>query len=428
VQHPGDRRHQAALDHHGEHHHDHHDAVEPARVADGLAEQVAPEQDRHGALEPREHQELLLVAPQARPGEQRADDDGADHEGQHRCQGDPRHPHVRARELAQVDGEPQHHEGDDLTEAGEAGVEVLDLSLVRRPPVADHDPRHEHGQETGPVQECSHPEEGQGARHRPERVETVTGQRNVAHEPEQRPAPEHTDHGTHHHLEGELADDLRERVTRELPCGEEAGHQGNAHRVVRAGLPLEDGAAAPGHLSLAEHGEDHGRVGRRNRGGDQHRGVPRQADHEVQEQRGPDSGEEGARDTDQRDGARGLAGLRPADPHASVEEDEDQGHGDQAVHGLLRRRVQVGKRLQRDRRGRQHQRGGGDAEPLGEPVGQHCRDHDHCGHEQQPREGVGVGHGAPLGEFCVRQSRCRPDFPAHLVRGMLPANPLGLIA
>ena len=101
----------------------------------------------------------------------------------------PRRPGSVRR--ASVDGEPEHHEGDDLGEAGEGGVEVLDLALVRRPRLADQDPGDEHGQEPGAVQQRGHAEQRERAGQRPQRVEPLPGQRHPPHEPQQRPAAEH---------------------------------------------------------------------------------------------------------------------------------------------------------------------------------------------------------------------------------------------
>lgn len=47
----------------------------------------------------------------------------------------------------------EHDEGDDLTEAGQAGVDVFDLALVGRASVADDDARDEDGQKPGSVRE-----------------------------------------------------------------------------------------------------------------------------------------------------------------------------------------------------------------------------------------------------------------------------------
>jgi hypothetical protein len=54
------------------------------------------------------------------------------------------------REFLEIDGEAEHHEGDDLAEAGQRGVEVSDLAFVGRPGViAERGDREGGGSEPG---------------------------------------------------------------------------------------------------------------------------------------------------------------------------------------------------------------------------------------------------------------------------------------
>ena len=77
----------------------------------------------------------------------------------------------------QVDGEAEHDEGDDLAEAGQRGVEALDLALVGGPLVAEQDAGHEHGQEARAVGQRRGAEQDERAGQRAQRVEALAGQR-----------------------------------------------------------------------------------------------------------------------------------------------------------------------------------------------------------------------------------------------------------
>ena len=79
---------------------------------------------------------------QAQPHEQRPD-----HESQRGAQHQAWHPHVRSGEVAQVHGQAQHHERDDLAEARERGMEALDLPFEGGTLVAQDDAGDEHRKE-----------------------------------------------------------------------------------------------------------------------------------------------------------------------------------------------------------------------------------------------------------------------------------------
>ena len=66
-----------------------------------------------------------------------------------------------------------------------AECEPLDLALVRRAGVADHDPGEEHGQEAGPVGERGHAVQQEREGDGPQRVQRLVGQRDVPEQPAQ---------------------------------------------------------------------------------------------------------------------------------------------------------------------------------------------------------------------------------------------------
>ena len=68
-----------------------------------------------------------------------------------------------------------------------------------------------------------------------------------------RSLPDRADRRADRHLEQEFAANLGERARAQATCADEAGHQGDPNRVVSAGFPLQDGAAAAGDLLLAKH-------------------------------------------------------------------------------------------------------------------------------------------------------------------------------
>lgn len=61
---------------------------------------------------------------QAQPDQHRAD-----HEGDHHAKDHARYPHLREDQLVEIDGQTQHHERDDLGQAGQRGVEPFDPRL-----------------------------------------------------------------------------------------------------------------------------------------------------------------------------------------------------------------------------------------------------------------------------------------------------------
>ena len=116
-------------------------------------EEEAAEQDRHGALEPGEQDEVALVASQPGRDQAEPDDDRPDDEGEHDAEDQAGHPDVGLVELVQVDGQAEDDERDDLAEAGERGVEAFDLALVRGALVAEQDAGDEDGEEPGAVRQ-----------------------------------------------------------------------------------------------------------------------------------------------------------------------------------------------------------------------------------------------------------------------------------
>src|SRR5664280_2469536 len=203
-QQPGDRRHRPALDQHGERHYHHNHVVQALGLRHPGSEQKAAQQDRHSALQAGPQHERALVAPQSHRCQHEADQHRSDEQGQRHRQHQPHHPDIARRQGSEVDGEAQDQKGDDLAQAGQGGVEALDLPLVRRAAITDDDAGDKDGQEPGTVRHRRQSEQGHRGGEGPQWVEPLTGQGHPAHEPQQRPTAEQAHHGAHRHLGDEL--------------------------------------------------------------------------------------------------------------------------------------------------------------------------------------------------------------------------------
>ena len=138
----------------------------------------------------------------------------------------------------------------------------------------------------------------------------------------------------------------------------------------------------PRDLALAEHGEHHRRVGRRDRRAEEAGGDPGEAERPVREDGDEAGGGERAEDAERRDRDGRRAEAPPADRRATVEEDHDQRHGRDLLDGRDRedeRREEVGGQRGDDeeQRGRRDRRAG--AELRGEQGGRKRARHEQDG-------------------------------------------------
>ena len=184
--------------------------------------------------------------------------------------------------------------------------------------------------------------QNQHAREDPQRVQAFARQRDTPHEPQQGSPADEAKSRAHAHLEYELTRDLRERTAAERSGGQQAHQQGDADRVVRPGLALQNRRGAAGYLALSQDGEHDGGVGRRDGCADQQRDVPAETEPEVRHGGDGRRRQEGPGDPHHDDGSGGGPKSPPADVHAAVEQDAQQRHGDDAFDGALRWRAQAG--------------------------------------------------------------------------------------
>jgi hypothetical protein len=152
-----DDRHEAALDDDGERHHHDDDRVQPGRVGLPGGEQEGAEQDRDGTLEPGPQHEQPLPPAQPDREQQQADPQRADHERQQDRQRQADAPRGPAGQGVQADGEAEHDERHDLGQAGQGGVEPLDLPLVGGTGVSGEDAGDEHRRNPEPCATAAAP-------------------------------------------------------------------------------------------------------------------------------------------------------------------------------------------------------------------------------------------------------------------------------
>jgi hypothetical protein len=84
---------------------------------------------------------------QPRRDEAERDEQRPDDEGEDSAYEQSGHPHVAPPQFVQVDSQPEDDERDDLTEAGQCGVEAFDLAFVGCAFVTEQDAGDEDGQE-----------------------------------------------------------------------------------------------------------------------------------------------------------------------------------------------------------------------------------------------------------------------------------------
>ena len=101
-------------------------------------------------------------------------------------------------------------------------------------------------------------------------------------------------------------------------------HQRDSDRVVRAGLSFEHRLDDAADRAVAEDGEHHGRVRRRDRRTEEAAHDPVEAERPVGEQRDESGRREGAHGPERRDGQRDGAKAPQPDRGAAVEQDHDE--------------------------------------------------------------------------------------------------------
>ncbi len=265
----GHGRDEPALDDHREEHDDEDDPVDRTPVPNAADQRERCEQNRDSALEPAPHHEQALASIQADGGEERADHERPDHETEEDREHESVEPDVVLDDRAEIDGEAERGEDDDLRQAGEGAEEALDLALARRRGVSDQDPGDEDRQEAGAVDRRRDTIEHACGGEHTEGVERRLGERDPSHQWQQRRRSSDPDRGAADHLDRELPDHDPEAAAvrrREL---DHPDHQRDPGRVVRARLALEDRAGAAADLPAGEDGERDRGIGRRERGAEQ---------------------------------------------------------------------------------------------------------------------------------------------------------------
>ena len=159
-------------------------------------------------MSPANSTKLRSLAGQPGRDQAQPDQDRPDDERERGAEDEPRDPHIGPAITARSMVRPSDHEGDDLGEAGERRVEPLDLPLVGRALVAEHDPGGEDREEPRAVGQRGDAEQQQRAGQGPQRIQALAGQRHPADEPQQRSTASHADRRPDGHLEQELAADL----------------------------------------------------------------------------------------------------------------------------------------------------------------------------------------------------------------------------
>jgi hypothetical protein len=181
--------------------------------------------------------------------------------------------------VVQAHRQPERDEGDDLGQAGQGGVEPLDLPLVGRAGITGDDAGDEHRQKPGAMRSRRRAVDEQGAGGHAQRVQPFAWQRHPAHEGhQQHPAGQPGPRADRQLQQEGTCDAAGVRGTERLAGGQQASHQCDADRVVDAGLALQDGPAAPGDLPVPQHREDRGRVSGGQRRAEQQRRPPVQAE------------------------------------------------------------------------------------------------------------------------------------------------------
>ena len=256
--------------------------------------------------------------------------------------------HSPPAQAGEGDGQAQRHEDDDLPQAGQRGVEALDVALVGRAGVPHQHPGDEDGQEPGAVGHRRDAVDEPARRQRAQRVQARPGQRDAAHHLHQPPAQDQADREAHGHLHHELGHHVERARARRGGQLEQAQHQRDPGRVVGPRLALEDGAGAALHLLAPEDREHDRRVGRSQRGPEQPRRRPPEVEDVVGGHGHQGGGGERPDHPEGQDGHGGPA--HPAQPqlHAAREQDDDERHRGDALDAQDR---EVGAQAGEERRG-----------------------------------------------------------------------------
>jgi len=134
----------------------------------------------------------------------------------------------------------------------------------------------------------------------------------------------HADRKPDPHLDRELFENDRDTsavLRREL---DHSDHERDPHRVVRAGLALEDRPGSSAYLPATEDGECDRRISGSDRGADQPGSDPRNPQDVVGGERDQPPCGERAKDAKRQNGLGRSAKARKADVQPAVEEDDDQ--------------------------------------------------------------------------------------------------------
>jgi hypothetical protein len=152
------------------------------------------------------------------------------------------------------------------------------------------------------------------------------------------------------------------------------------------------GAAAD--LLPAEDGEHHGRIGRRERGAEDPCSGPAEVEEVAAGERHQAGGREGAEHPERRDRHHRPAETRPSDPHAAVEEDDDQGQHRDPLDVFDRELPpQAREDLRRDRGREQEDGRRGDRDLLADPVREDGKREDRRDDEDNQAEMGELAHG-----------------------------------
>ena len=241
------------------------------------------------------------------------------------------------------------------------------LEVLRDLGVADHDPGDEDGEEPRAVAHRGEAVDHARAENHGQRVQRAVGERHAAQRLQHHDAGDGADRKPDAHLLQELPGDVgdaRGRVHGEL---DHPDHQRDPDGVVEPRLALENRPRAALDLLAGEDGERHRRVGRRQRGPDQERDGPVEAEQVVRRDSDERGGRERPDDAENGDRHRSGAELLQADARASVEEDRDQRERRHPLDVLEREQARepIGD-LGGDRSDDQEQCGGGQPDPGGE--------------------------------------------------------------
>ncbi len=148
-------------------------------------------------------------------------------------------------------------------------------------------------------------------------------------------------------------------------------------------------------------------VGGGQRDTQQQPGPPVESEHQVRQHRHPHRGDHGADHTDPQHRAAGGAESAPADVHTTVEQQQDQHHGDHPLHRENGHPPQHRHKVRSDRGGYQEDRRSRYPDPFADPVGQHRQQPNHADDRDDHTEGDDIVH---------------PGLPHHRATGSKAAD------